>query len=80
MIYDSNWYNLPVKYQKDIGHLISQKQNGVKLTVGPFADINRQLTTVVRSIPYMISLALANVLKTLFSDHKTHLLIRNVLV
>lgn len=45
--YESNWYNLPIKHQKDMMHMINRKQNGTKITVGPFGVINRELTTAV---------------------------------
>lgn len=43
LLYDFDWYNLPIKYQKDIRFLISRKQHGNKITVGPFGNINREL-------------------------------------
>lgn len=50
MIYDFNWYKLPIEYQKDIYYLIQRKQNGPKITAGPFGDYNRELFKVVRSV------------------------------
>lgn len=32
MLYYTNWYSLPIKYQLDIAHLINRKQNGLKIT------------------------------------------------
>lgn len=47
LLYDSNWYRLPKWCQLVMIHLINRKQRGVKITVGPFANINRELTTIV---------------------------------
>lgn len=44
ILYDSNWYTLPLKHQKDLMRLIDCKQHGRNLTIGPFKKIiNRQL-------------------------------------
>lgn len=49
VIYQSNWYAMPVDLQKDIMHLINRKQNGVCLSIGPFATINNECCYVVSS-------------------------------
>lgn len=45
---ESEWYKMPIKIQNDIVKLIHRKQNCVKLTVGPFGTVNRDLFKVVR--------------------------------
>lgn len=47
VIYNSTWYALPIKYQKDLMHLINRKQNGVSISVGPLAKINLEYCYVV---------------------------------
>lgn len=42
-LYQSDWYTLPVKYQKDKMHLINGCQNAPQLVFGLFASINRKL-------------------------------------
>lgn len=32
MLYNTDWYSLPIKYQLDISHLLNRKQNGLKIT------------------------------------------------
>lgn len=41
-IYQSNWYTWPVNLQKDMIHLMNRKQNGVRLSIGPFATLNNE--------------------------------------
>ncbi|XP_055296748.1 uncharacterized protein LOC129565663 [Sitodiplosis mosellana] len=40
ILYEIKWYVLPIKFQKDIMHLINRRQNKKSLSVGPFADLN----------------------------------------
>lgn len=44
ILYESDWYTLPLKQQKLLLSLIHHKQHGQKLMIGPFGrTINRQL-------------------------------------
>lgn len=43
LLYNFDWYNLPIKHQKDIWLLINRKQHGNTITVGPLGNINREL-------------------------------------
>ncbi|XP_055312480.1 uncharacterized protein LOC129574453 [Sitodiplosis mosellana] len=43
ILYDSNWNCLPCELQKDLMQLISQRQNRVTLSFGPFGVVNRDL-------------------------------------
>lgn len=47
IIYDSNWYVLPIEQQRLLVHLINRKQNGVSLNVGPFSTINNEYCYLV---------------------------------
>lgn len=47
VLYNAQWYNLPINYQMDIMHLINRKQNGTTITIGPFGTINRELFKIV---------------------------------
>lgn len=40
-------FALPVKHQKTMLQLISEKQNGAKMVFGPFGIINRELFQLV---------------------------------
>lgn len=46
-LYNSNWYALPIKYQRDMLYLMRNNQNSSKLTIGPFGPINRELYKIV---------------------------------
>lgn len=45
--YNSALFALPVKHQKTMLQLISEKQNGAKMVFGPFGIINRELFQLV---------------------------------
>lgn len=48
---------IPLKF--DVMHLINRKQNGVKLTVGPFETINRdrlKIVSVQCRVPHLIQI------------------------
>lgn len=47
VIYNSNWYVLSITQQKGVMNLINRTQNGVKLSIGPFATINHECCYVV---------------------------------
>lgn len=48
MLYDSDWYLLPIKNQKVISHLINLQQNSPGLSIGPLAaDLNREIFKIV---------------------------------
>ena len=47
LLYDIKWHQLPLDLQKAMISLIHRKQNNVKLTVGPFGSINRNLFKIV---------------------------------
>lgn len=47
VLYNTQWYNLPLKYQLDIMHMINRKQNGVTINIGPFGSIDRELFKIV---------------------------------
>lgn len=47
VIYNCAWYALDTKQQKDVMHLINRKQNGVGLSIGPFATLNNECCYVV---------------------------------
>lgn len=49
VIYNSNWYALPVEQQKDLKHLMNRTQNGPTLSIGPFSTINRECFYAVSS-------------------------------
>lgn len=41
---------MPIEFQRDIMHLINRKQNGVTLTIGPFANIDREIFKIVSEL------------------------------
>lgn len=41
------WFLLPIKSQKDIGHILNRTQHGPILTIGPFAELNYETATSV---------------------------------
>ena len=47
LLYDIKWHHLPLDLQKVMISLIHRKQNNVKLTVGPFGSVNRDLFKIV---------------------------------
>lgn len=59
--YNSNWYVLPIKMQKDLAHLIHGTQNGEQFSVGPFDIINRSYFNVVIIIQYNVYISTINV-------------------
>lgn len=49
VIFNSDWYVLPIEQQKHVMHLINRKQNGVCLSIGPFSTLNNECCYVVSS-------------------------------
>lgn len=48
MLYDIEWQVLPVDLQRDVMHLINQKQNVSGISLGPFGyGINREVFKIV---------------------------------
>lgn len=41
------WYRMPVSYQRQIINIILDTQNGIVLTIGPFDELDFQMTTTV---------------------------------
>lgn len=39
------WYMMPVKDQKDFGHLLLRMQNGLSLTMGPLSELNYEMAS-----------------------------------
>lgn len=41
------WYMMSTKEQKDFGHLLFRMQNGLRLTIGPFGELNYEMASDV---------------------------------
>lgn len=76
VLYNTQWYNLPLNYQLDIMHLINRKQNGITITIGPFGSINRELFKIVSYYRFngKYSIIYFNHLHFMFIDYKQGLL------
>lgn len=46
-LYDFPWFDLPVKHQKMIVHLIHRRQNAGVITMGPFRALNLETSADV---------------------------------
>lgn len=59
------WYLLPLRTQKDIIYILSRAQRGAVLTIGPFAELNYETATNVRSDLFLF-FSLSDILNHLF--------------
>lgn len=41
------WYLMPIAEQRDFSHLLFRMQNGLRLTIGPFGELNYEMATDV---------------------------------
>lgn len=48
VLYEFKWYLLPTSDQKNVMHMILRMQNGIKLTIGPFQELNYEALKIVR--------------------------------
>lgn len=84
IFYDSKWYNVKTtNYQQFILMMICRKQNGVKISVGPFGNINRELIKQVCSSIHqrnVFRLFFPKIFISNFSDYKQSLLFRYVFI
>lgn len=48
VLYEFKWYLLPTSDQKNVMHMILRMQNGIKLTIGPFQELNYKALKIVR--------------------------------
>lgn len=44
---DLKWYLLPVKYQRNVAHVMNQVQNGAVVTIGPFENLSYDTARIV---------------------------------
>lgn len=50
VFYEMPWYRMPVSLQKQMISLIHDAQNGIVLTIGPFDELDFQMTTTVSTV------------------------------
>lgn len=47
VFFEIPWYRMPVSHQRQMLCVIHDAQNGIVLTVGPFDELDFQMTTTV---------------------------------
>lgn len=71
IMYNTKWYALPIKMQKDLMHLINRRQNRTTLAIGPFAELNIETFFIVGNIkPSIFNKCSVNRSHVLFSRYQ----------